>query len=61
MIRIGYGKRLLGGMFSANAQFTDHPVGSRLSGRYEVVTVRSILGFASTMAVEQMVIREPAP
>ena len=35
--------RVLGGLFSANAVFTDHPVATRLSGRYPVVTVRSIL------------------
>ncbi|MCB1555285.1 MAG: DUF2145 domain-containing protein [Xanthomonadales bacterium] len=42
-IRIPYTRRLAGGLFAANASFTDHPVSARLSGRYEVVTVRSIL------------------
>lgn len=42
VLRIGYGERLAGGLFSANAQFTDHPVSARLGGRYRVVTVRSI-------------------
>ena len=41
-IHIAYSKRVLGGLFSANAAFTDHPVGTRLSGDYPVVTVRSI-------------------
>ncbi|HEY0659987.1 MAG TPA: DUF2145 domain-containing protein [Lysobacter sp.] len=44
-IRIAYSKRLLGGLFSANAAFTDHPVGTRLSGDYPVVTVRSTLRY----------------
>ena len=44
-IRIAYSKRLLGGLFSANASFTDHPVATRISGDYPVVTVRSILRY----------------
>lgn len=44
-IHIAYSRRLLGGLFSANAAFTDHPVGTRLSGDYPVVTVRSILRY----------------
>lgn len=43
LIPIDYSKRLVGGLFAANASFTDHPVGTRLSGRYPVVTVRAIL------------------
>jgi hypothetical protein len=42
-IRIAYGQRVLGGLFGANVAFTDHPVRTRLSGDYAVVTVRSIL------------------
>jgi hypothetical protein len=42
VLRLSYTKRLLGGLFSANADFTDHPLKSRLRGRYPVVTVRSI-------------------
>lgn len=42
-VRIPYTKRVLGGLFSANLVFTDHPVTTRLSGDYPVVTVRSIL------------------
>ena len=42
-IHIAYSKRLAGGLFAANAAFTDHPVSTRLSGRYPVVTVRAIL------------------
>lgn len=41
-IRVSYGKRVLGGLFSANVDFTDHPVSTRLRGRYPVATVRSI-------------------
>ncbi|MEO8365888.1 MAG: DUF2145 domain-containing protein [Pseudoxanthomonas sp.] len=44
-IHIAYSKRLLGGFFSNNTIFTDHPVGTRLSGDYPVVTVRSILRY----------------
>jgi len=44
-IHIAYTKRVLGGMFAANAAFSDHPVGTRLSGDYPVVTVRSILRY----------------
>ncbi|UHQ24337.1 DUF2145 domain-containing protein [Lysobacter sp. 5GHs7-4] len=44
-IHIPYSKRVLGGLFSANAAFTDHPVGTRLSGDYPVVTVRSIFDY----------------
>ncbi|SFL34290.1 DUF2145 domain-containing protein [Lysobacter sp. cf310] len=44
-IHIPYSKRVLGGLFSANAAFTDHPVGTRLSGEYPVVTVRSIFDY----------------
>jgi hypothetical protein len=42
-IHIPYSRRVLGGLFSANTDFTDHPVATRLSGDYPVVTVRSIL------------------
>lgn len=42
-IRIPYTKRIMGGLFAANLVFTDHPVATRLSGEYPVVTVRSIL------------------
>ncbi|WP_226470325.1 DUF2145 domain-containing protein [Luteimonas panaciterrae] len=44
-IHISYGKRILGGLFSANVAFTDHSVGTRLSGDYPVVTVRSIFHY----------------
>lgn len=43
VLRIPYSQRVLGGLFSANAHFGEHPVSARLGGRYEVVTVRSIL------------------
>ena len=42
-VHIPYTKRVLGGLFSANLVFTDHPVATRLAGDYPVVTVRSIL------------------
>ncbi|MDO5609542.1 MAG: DUF2145 domain-containing protein [Pseudomonadota bacterium] len=44
-IRIAYGKRVLGGLFSPNTDFTDHPVATRLNGQYPVVTVRAILRY----------------
>ena len=42
-IRIAYGKRIVGGLFASNIDFSEHPVATRLSGRYPVVTVASIL------------------
>lgn len=45
VLHIPYSQRVLGGLFSANAAFTDHPVGARLSGEYRVVTVRAIFRF----------------
>lgn len=42
VLHIPYSQRVLGGLFSANAAFGDHPVGARLGGEYRVVTVRSI-------------------
>jgi hypothetical protein len=42
-VRIAYSKRIAGGLLADNLVFTDHPVKARLSGRYPVVTVRSIL------------------
>jgi hypothetical protein len=44
-IQIPYSKRVLGGFFSANAVFTDHPVATRLSGNYPVITVRAIFRY----------------
>ncbi|MBS0213694.1 MAG: DUF2145 domain-containing protein [Proteobacteria bacterium] len=43
IIHIAYGQRVLGGLFSANAVFTDHPLSARLAGEYQVVTVHAIL------------------
>lgn len=56
IIRVSYGKRVLGGLFSANTDFTDHPVATRLDGRYPVVTVRSIFRYmeANGLAAAQM-------
>jgi hypothetical protein len=45
IIHIPYSKRVLGGLFSANTDFTDHSVGTRLSGDYPVITVRSIFRY----------------
>jgi len=44
-VRIAYSKRVAGGLLADNLVFTDHAVGTRLSGRYPVVTVRAILRF----------------
>ncbi len=55
-IRVAYGKRVLGGLFSANTDFTDHPVSTRVQGQYPVVTVRSIFRYmdANGLSAEQM-------
>jgi len=53
-IKIAYHRRVLGGVFGgAN---TDHPVGTRVSGQYPVVTVRSILRWldGSGLAVDRL-------
>jgi hypothetical protein len=52
-IHIAYSKRVLGGLFSANTDFTDHPVATRLSGDYPVVTVRSILRWLAANGLER--------
>lgn len=44
-VHIAYTKRVLGGLFGANTIFTDHSVGTRLSGDYPIVTVRSIFRY----------------
>lgn len=44
-VRIAYSKRVAGGLLAENLVFTDHPVSTRLSGRYPVVTVRAILRY----------------
>lgn len=41
-LHIPYSQRIVGGLFSANAHFTDHPLAARLAGDYAVVTVASI-------------------
>jgi hypothetical protein len=51
-IHISYGKRILGGLFSANTDFSDHPLATRLSGDYPVVTVRSIFRYLEQQRVE---------
>ena len=51
-IHIAYSKRVLDGLFSANTDFMDHPLGTRLSGDYPVVTVRSILRWLAASGVE---------
>jgi hypothetical protein len=52
-IHIPYSKRILGGLFSANADFSDHPVATRLAGDYPVVTVRSILRWLHAIGAER--------
>lgn len=42
-VHIAYRKRIVGVLFAANVAFTDHPLGTRLSGDYSVITVRAIL------------------
>ncbi|MEP6906567.1 MAG: DUF2145 domain-containing protein [Pseudoxanthomonas sp.] len=47
-IHIAYSKRVLGGLFGTNTIFTDHSVGTRLSGNYPIITVRSIVRYLET-------------
>ncbi|MCG6117891.1 MAG: DUF2145 domain-containing protein [Aquimonas sp.] len=44
-VRIAYTRRIAGGLFAANLDFNDHPVSTRLGGRYPVVSVRAILRY----------------
>jgi hypothetical protein len=53
IVHIPYSKRVLGGLFSANTDFTDHPVATRLSGDYPVVTVRAILRWLEANGLER--------
>ena len=53
IVHIRYSRRVLGGLFSANTDFTDHPVATRLSGDYPVVTVRSILRWLQANGLER--------
>jgi hypothetical protein len=43
IVHIPYAQRIAGGLLSRNTVFSDHPLATRLSGEYPVVTVRSIL------------------
>ena len=52
-IHIPYSKRVLGGLFSANTVFTDHPLAARLGGEYRVVTVHSILRWLDAIGATQ--------
>jgi hypothetical protein len=60
-IKIPYGKRVLGGLFSANADFAEHPLGDRLSGRYQVTTVKSIFRHARAngWVAQEQIVAEP--
>ena len=44
-IHIAYSTRILGGLTRANAVFTDHSLGTRLSGAYPVSTVHSVFRY----------------
>ena len=44
-IHIPYSTRVLGGLTRANAVFTDHSLGTRLSGEYPVSTVHSVFRY----------------
>lgn len=54
-IHVPYTKRVLGGLFTANVDFTDHPVATRLSGDYPVITVRSILRYLDSAGYTERV------
>ena len=43
IVHVPYSQRVLGGLFGSNVAFTDHPIATRLSGDYPVVTVRAIV------------------
>ncbi|AVP99566.1 hypothetical protein C7S18_21375 [Ahniella affigens] len=45
VLAIPYRKRIMGGLFTANADFSDHPVATRLRGDYPVVTVHAIMRY----------------
>lgn len=49
ILHIPYTQRIAGGLFSANAHFTDHSLATRLSGDYPVVTVQSIFDWLERM------------
>ncbi len=51
VLKIPYSKRIAGGLFGANLDFTDHPVATRLRGEYPVVTVRSILRYLERIGI----------
>lgn len=53
VLRIAYTKRVAGGLLGSNLSFSDHPVATRLSGRYPVVTVRAILAWLDRSALTQ--------
>jgi hypothetical protein len=59
-LKIAYGKRIAGGLFKANAVFTDHPLSTRLSGNYPVTTVKSIFAhLQKTAQLERAVVLVP--
>ena len=45
VVRIAYTQRLGAALFRSNIQFLEHPVRSRIGGRYQTTSVRSILQF----------------
>lgn len=54
-IRIPYAQRLGAALFRSNIHFLEHPVSSRIGGRYETSSVRSILRF---LRQQQLVAKE---
>jgi hypothetical protein len=59
-LKIAYHKRIAGGLFKANAVFTDHPLSARLSGSYQVTTVRSIFShLQKTGLLERSIVLVP--
>lgn len=49
-IRISRWKRL-GGIFQANVDFFDQPLGNRLNSRYEIITVRSVVRWLDSLGL----------
>lgn len=54
-IQIPYAQRLGAALFRSNIHFLEHPLTSRLSGRYQTTSVRSILRF---LRQEKLIARE---
>jgi hypothetical protein len=57
-IEVGPFERVGAGLFKANVAFLDHPLGERLSGRYSVVTVESIVRYLGSRGEIEIQVEE---